>query len=91
MNDTVKKVAVIVVTIAAICVAGFYAYKMFAPPAMEQGVVHPSPAKSMAQMEKEREQREDAAAAKGAGSSASAERENVDLSGGPGSAAQGKR
>jgi len=67
MNESTKKVAVIVVAIAAVCVAIFAGYKFFAPPALETGVTLPSPAKSMAQMEKEKMQREDAASRGGQG------------------------
>ncbi len=65
MNDTMKKVAAVVAAVAALGVAVFAGFKFFAPPALEQGVNHPSPAKSMAQMEKEQMQREDAAAGHG--------------------------
>lgn len=65
MNETTKKTALIIVAVLAVGAAAFMGYKFFAPTPLEQGVTHPSPAKSMAQMEKEREARENAAAAGG--------------------------
>lgn len=70
MNETMKKIAAIVFAVVAVGAVVFMGFKLFAPTPLEQGVVHPSPAKSMAQMEKERMQREDAAAAKGKGAAA---------------------
>jgi len=70
MNETAKKVAAVVLAVVAVGVVVFEGYKLLGPPTLEQGVVHPSPAKSLAQMEKERMQQEDAAAAKGGGAPA---------------------
>ena len=67
MNETMKRAAAIVLAVVALGAAVFTGYKFLAPPALEPGVTHQSPAKSMAQMEKERMQREDAAVAKGQG------------------------
>jgi hypothetical protein len=81
MNETAKKSLLMVVIVLAVLAVAYEGYKLMGPTQLEEGVNHPSPAKSMAQMEKEREQREDAAA-KAGGSGAAAEKgADVDMSG----------
>lgn len=74
MNESTKKGLLIAVIVIAVLAVAFEGYKLLGPTQLEQGVNHPSPPKSMAQMEKEREARENAAAA--GGSAAAAEKED---------------
>lgn len=85
MSEQAKRVGAICLIVVCVGVLVFLGYKMFAPPILETGVVHASPAKSMAQLEKEREQRENAGASGGqimpGGSGAATERGDDDSSG----------
>ena len=83
MDDSQKRLILIVVVIVAVFAAGFSVYRTLSANQLQTGVVHQGPAKSMKQMEMERQAKEDAAAKSGGMPVGGKESMERDVSGAP--------
>ncbi len=83
MEDSQKRLILIVIVVVAVIAAGFSVYRTLSADQLQTGVVHQSPAKSMKQMEMERQAKEDAAIKAGGMPAGGKELMERDVSGAP--------
>lgn len=90
MEDSQKRLILIVVVAVALVAAVYSVYRTISANQLQTGVVHQSPAKSMKQMEMERQAKEDAAVKAGGMPAGGKESMERDVSGAPPGAGGGR-